>query len=439
MTQAFNTSLSMGRLTLNVLLSFAQFEREVTAERIRDKIVASKAKGLWMGGPPPLGYARHSDLQRRELVVNEAEAMTARQLFDLYLRHGNLRLVEDEAAGLGLRPKPMARSVVTASGEVRVSRGQLHYLLTNPVYIGRIRHKDRSYAGQHPAIIDAQTWDAVQAKPISARARPRCRTTDPVATPSDVGPGIDLQTSAASQRPAVSSWAARPLTGKLRDEAGDPLTPTHAQRRGRRFAYYTSPRLIAGGADPTGWRLPAPALEGAVRSLLMDHLRKLADQHRLLAEPDAQRALLAAESAGMLLQRLTEDANAFATLILRGELGRGTVKLILDARALSAALDLAPEDLAPDVLGSTAPLTLARRGIETRVVAGEVLPAPDATLIRVLAEARSWAKALREDISLTELAARTGHSEPCMQTRIQLTFLSPVCSRPSSKDASLRA
>ncbi|MFC3086027.1 recombinase family protein [Tabrizicola soli] len=424
-TQAFNTSSSMGRLTLNVLLSFAQFEREVTAERIRDKIAASKAKGLWMGGPPPLGYDRHSDPQRRELVVNEAEAMTVRQLFDLYLRHGNLRLVEDEAMRLGLRPKQMARSVVTASGEARFSRGQLHYLLTNPVYIGRIRHKDRSYAGQHAAIIDAQTWDAVQAKLIFARARPRCRTMDPVATASGVGPGIDLQTSAASQRPAVSSSAARPLTGKLRDEAGDPLTPTHAQRHGRRFAYYTSHRLIAGGTDPTGWRLPAPALETAVRSLLVGHLRKLADQHRLLAAPDAQRALLAAGSARRLLQRLTEDASAFATLILRGELGRGTVKLSLDARALSAALDLAPEDLAPDVLGFTAPLTLARRGIETRIVAGEALPAPDATLIRVLAEARNWAKALREGVSLTELAARTGHSEPYMRTRIQLAFLSP--------------
>ena len=152
-TQAFNTATSMGRLTLNVLLSFAQFEREVTAERIRDKIAASKKKGLWMGGSLPLGYDRHPDPQRRELVVNAAEAEVVNALFTLYAKLGNLRLVENEAALLVLRPK----SVVTPSGHVRgvspFTRGQLHYLLTNPVYIGRIRHKDQSYPGLHPAII----------------------------------------------------------------------------------------------------------------------------------------------------------------------------------------------------------------------------------------------------------------------------------------------
>ena len=153
----------MGRLTLNVLLSFAQFEREVTAERIRDKIAASKKKGLWMGGSLPLGYDRHPDPQRRDLVVNGPEAEVVRQLFTLYDDRGNLRLVEIEAARLGLRSKALVSASGRSSGGSPFTRGQLHYLLTNPVYIGRIRHKDLSYPGQHPAIIDESLWDSVQA------------------------------------------------------------------------------------------------------------------------------------------------------------------------------------------------------------------------------------------------------------------------------------
>ena len=155
-TQAFNTATSMGRLTLNVLLSFAQFEREVTAERIRDKIAASKKKGLWMGGTLPLGYDRHPDPLRRELLLKEDEAETVRHIFRLCRDLGNLRLVEIETGRLGLRPK----AGVTPSGRVRgtgpFTRGQIQYLLTNPVYIGRIRHKDRTYPGRHGRIIDTE-------------------------------------------------------------------------------------------------------------------------------------------------------------------------------------------------------------------------------------------------------------------------------------------
>lgn len=211
-------------MTLNVLLSFAQFEREVTAERIRDKIAASKKKGLWMGGALPLGYDRHPDPQRRELVVNPIEAEVVKTLFSLYAELGNLRRVEVEAEKLGLRPK----AGLSPSGRVRggspFSRGQLHHLLTNPVYIRRIRHREQTYPGQHPAIIDNALWQEVQTKLIAASARPRGRS--------------DTATEA------------RILTGKLRDETGDLLTPTHTQRHGRRFAHYVSHRLIAGASIP---------------------------------------------------------------------------------------------------------------------------------------------------------------------------------------------
>lgn len=142
-TQAFNTSSSMGRLTLNVLLSFAQFEREVTAERIRDKIAASKKKGLWMGGVPPLGYDPHSDPMRRELVVNGSEAGVVRQLFRLYANHHCLSVVTREAETFGLRSKRHVFSTGRKQGGNTLSRGQIHKILTNPIYLGLIRHKKR--------------------------------------------------------------------------------------------------------------------------------------------------------------------------------------------------------------------------------------------------------------------------------------------------------
>lgn len=155
-----------------------------------------------------------------------------------------------------------------------------------------------------------------------------------------------------------------------------------------------------------------------------------------IAAGGERKASLAMKPGSRLLRTWNSVTHAFATLIARSELGCSTVKLFLDGTVLSAALDLVPGDLAPDVLNFTAPLTLARRGIEARIVAGEALSAPDATLIRVLAKARNWAKALREGVSLTELAARTGHSEPTCGPASSWPSFRRACSRPSSKDAS---
>ena len=398
-TQAFNTASSMGRLTLNVLLSFAQFEREVTAERIRDKIAASKKKGLWMGGSLPLGYDRHPDPQRRELVVNASEAQTVHQLFALYADLGNLRLVESEAARLGLRPK----AGIAPSGRIRgagpFSCGQLHYLLTNPVYIGRTRHKNLSYPGLHAAIITSDLWDRVQEMLIAASARPRGRSVYPT--------------------------EARILTGKLRDESGDLLTPTHTQRHGRRFAYYVSHRLIAGGTDPTGWRLPAEALEASLRRLLVAHLRKAAERQAMLSVPDATSAAELASRAEELADRVEADPSLFGSLITNVGLHQGRIQLQLAARPIALALGVPPEGLAPDLLTFDQPLALRRRGVETRIIAGDMLPAPDPVLIRTLAQAHVWAKSLRAGTSLTEITAATGHSEPYIRTRIPLAFLAP--------------
>jgi site-specific DNA recombinase len=159
-TQSFNTTTSMGRLTLNMLLSFAQFEREVTAERIRDKIAASKAKGMWMGGVEPAGYRKDG----RTLQIVEQEAQLIRHIFARYLSLGNVRSLADELAGEGrLSPIRTYMSGRRAGGSP-FSRGQLYCLLNNPLYGGQTRHRDKTYPGQHAAIIDAATWDAVQAK-----------------------------------------------------------------------------------------------------------------------------------------------------------------------------------------------------------------------------------------------------------------------------------
>src|SRR5206468_9018381 len=152
-TQQFNTTSSMGRLTLNVLLSFAQFEREVTGERIRDKIAASKKKGMWMGGNVPLGY----DASERTLVINSAEAETVRRLFALYRKLGCVRRVKEEADRLGLSTKRSTTASGIGRGGRSFSRGHIYNLLSNPIYSGEIAHKGQLYPGQHPAVIDTET------------------------------------------------------------------------------------------------------------------------------------------------------------------------------------------------------------------------------------------------------------------------------------------
>jgi site-specific DNA recombinase len=360
-TQAFNTATSMGRLTLNVLLSFAQFEREVTSERIRDKIVASKKKGLWMVGALPLGYDRHPDPMRREQVANPAEAQVVRTLFRLYDDLGNLRLVVVEAQRLGLRSKSVTLSSCQVRGGASFLRGQLHHLLTNPVYIGRIRHKDQTYAGQHLAIIEPDLWDRVQAKLIAAAARSRGRNE----TPTD----------------------ASILTAKLRDDTGDPLTPSHTLRHGRRFRYYVSNRLIAGGTDPTGWRLSGPALETTLGRIVVGHLRTQAAAHAILAKPDASGAADLLRRANAMADRLEAEPGLVGTLIVSGTIGQNRLELHLDPGAIARELVVPKAGLAAGLLKLSHPFTLRRRGIETKIIAGEMVPAPDPVLQRTLAEA----------------------------------------------------
>src|SRR5437667_5157464 len=242
-TQQFNTTSSMGRLTLNVLLSLAQFEREVTGERIRDKIAASKKKGMWMGGNVPFGY----DAADRTLVINSAEAETVRHIFALYRDLGCVRRVKEEADRLGLMTKRSMTAKGTERGGQPFSRGHLYQLLTNPIYIGQIAHKGQLYPAQHPALIDTETWTAVR---------------DQIAT------------NATNHRRRAGAAEPSLLVGVLVDARGERFTPSHALKKGRRYRYYVSAALItqAGADHAQGWRLPAQEIEDAVIRVLTDAL-----------------------------------------------------------------------------------------------------------------------------------------------------------------------
>jgi site-specific DNA recombinase len=233
--QQFNTTTSMGRLTLNVLLSFAQFEREVTGERIRDKIAASKQKGMWMGGLVPLGY----DVHERRLEVSQSEAETVREIFRCYRALSCVRLLMENLNLRGMRSKVRLANNGRKSGGNAFSRGALYELLSNPIYVGEIRHKGVRHPGLHEPIVDRELWDKTQ---------------------------LLLRSRAVRSAPRTTKSVASPFTRKLFDEGGLSLTPSHAVKGERRYRYYVSRSLIKGKADSTerGWRLPAPEIEQSV-------------------------------------------------------------------------------------------------------------------------------------------------------------------------------
>jgi DNA invertase Pin-like site-specific DNA recombinase len=249
-TQQFHTTTSMGRLTLNVLLSFAQFEREVAGERIRDKIAASKKKGMWMGGLPSLGY----DVGNRKLVVNEDEARTVLHIFRRYVELRSVRALKEELDAAGIRSKRRLLASGIPFGGQKLSRGALYLMLQNRIYRGEITHKGNAYPGEHQPIVDEALWSQVQATLAENR--------------------VDRAVGSGAKQPSL-------LAGLVFDETGERLTPSHAIKKGTRYRYYVSKSLIVGTANgkPNGRRMPAANLE----SLVINKLRHfLADQGAIL-------------------------------------------------------------------------------------------------------------------------------------------------------------
>ncbi|MCE7887404.1 MAG: recombinase family protein [Alphaproteobacteria bacterium PRO2] len=242
-TQSFNTTTSMGRLTLNVLLSFAQFEREVIGERVRDKIAASKKKGMWMGGNPPLGY----DIQYRQLVPNKSEAKTVNYIFERYLTLGNVIRLKQELDRDGIVSKVLTYKDGRAVGGKPFSRGALYALLSNPICIGQIRHKNKTYDGQHDGIISIDLWAAVQQK---------------------------LQQQASIYKGQKISREVNLLKGLLFDAHGILYTPGYTAKGNKQYRYYISQNLVQMRDHPDDLlgRLPAHEIESAVEGAIRVHL-----------------------------------------------------------------------------------------------------------------------------------------------------------------------
>ena len=240
-TQQFNTTTSMGRLTLNVLLSFAQFEREVTSERIRDKIGARKRKGLWVGGVVPLGY----QAKERKITVVEEEAKTVRHIFRRYLELGSLNLLLADLRTTGIKTKVRPLSNGRAIGGIPFTRGPLAALLRNCFYIGEVRYRDEVFSGEQTAVLDRTLFDAVQTKLDQQRSN---------------------YTKARQQSDSL-------LTGRIFDDRGNRMTPTYAVKNGVRYRYYISAPLIQGQSDKAAKLNRVPAVE--IEKLIIGAMRKL--------------------------------------------------------------------------------------------------------------------------------------------------------------------
>lgn len=243
-TQSFNTTTSMGRLTLNVLLSFAQFEREVAGERIRDKIAASKKKGMWMGGRPPLGY----DIENRQLIINKDDAKTARMIFNLYLECGCVKDLKLELDRRSIKSRPRVSKRGLNYGGKNFSRGALYNLLKNPVYIGKIKHHDQIHDGMHDAIISDELWNAVQDK---------------------------LRNQAAQPRGTNKESQGNLLMGLIYAPDNSLYTPIYTKKKNKKYRYYFNQRLAEDKNHPHRFRarLPAHDLENTVEHAIRTELQ----------------------------------------------------------------------------------------------------------------------------------------------------------------------
>ena len=413
-TQQFNTTTSMGRLTLNVLLSFAQFEREVAGERIRDKIAASKKKGMWMGGLPPLGY----DVRDRKLVVNEEEAQTVLHIFRRYVELRSVRALKAELDAAGIRSKHRTFADGTVYGGHKLSRGALYLMLQNRIYRGEITHKGNAYPGEHKAIVDKALWDKVQA--VLAENR------------------VDRTTGADAKYPSL-------LAGLVFDDSGERLTPTHAVKKGTRYRYYVSTSLITGTAKDhsQGRRIPAGNLEGLVigrlRAFLADEGAMLsaisdaeengAEQKRLIARgrqiseefptltPDAIRSILLT-----LVSRIDIRAEHVEIRVYRHRLHD-----LIQARSLEPFLaDPAPASHPGDILKLKVKARLQRVGREMKLVVhnAEDRAAADPGLLRIVARAHDFQERLIQDPDLTVPAIAS-------QERLTIGYLSRLLRLPS--------
>jgi DNA invertase Pin-like site-specific DNA recombinase len=403
-TQQFNTTTSMGRLTLNVLLSFAQFEREVTGERIRDKVAASKKKGMWMGGNVPLGY----DLKDRNLLINPKEAELVRLIFREYVRLGSVFELYEWLRDRGIRSKSRTATTGRKLGGAILSRGTLYHLLSNPLYIGKTAHKGKLYPGQHEAIIDATLWQQAADRLKGNRVR---------------------------RKVSRNSSSERLLVGKLFTSEGGRYTPTHAAKKDKRYYYYT---LSKDSSPPSGpRRLPAVETEHIVliliRSLLGNAL-KLAASVPDLSVRETKLLVSAGKHASVQLadEITSKGAEFIKAVVSRIEISEDCIRIQLARLALQNSLlgRLSEDSAHESYIALECPLEIRRRGGEVRLVLAAQeferdLQIP--TLIRAVARARHWSDLIAsgEVSTVRELAQRSGLDRHSVAQKLQCAALSP--------------
>jgi site-specific DNA recombinase len=373
-TQQFNTTSSMGRLTLNVLLSFAQFEREVTGERIRDKIAASKRKGMWMGGNVPLGY----DLKARKLLVNTKEAALVRDVFRRYLALACVRKLKLDLERRGVKSKVRTSPTRRRFGGTPYSRGALHKILRNRIYLGEIAHKGQVFAGEHDAIVPRQLWEDVQAR---------------------------LRINNEARRDGTNCSAPSLLVGLLFDDLGNRYTPSHAVKDGKRYRYYVSQAAIQHHQQlPSApSRIPAHEIEQVVIASVRAFLQRK-EELRQIVGSQSGKSHDRSKLANSVQQRLDSLASASFRLLgaaIKGLVDRvvvhhGEVQLLLSRSKIR--LDLLGEGLTAqhsngnDLVRVVNRISFRRCGVQRRLLAPVVESAHTSipSLIKAVARANDW-------------------------------------------------
>ena len=385
-TQSFNTTSSMGRLTLNMLLSFAQFEREVTGERIRDKIAASKKKGLWVGGVVPLGY----EVRDRKLIVVEEEAATVRLIFSRYLDLGSLSTLQRDLRERGIITRMRTLSSGRAIGGRALTNGPLAYMLRNRMYLGEINHRDKSYPGEHAPIIDPRMFEAVQAKLTENRQRRRLRR----------------QSSNAL------------LMGKLFDDRGNPMTPSYAIKKGVRYRYYVSCVLNQGRKEEAG-SLPRVAAE-AVERIVLD---------AILAQQPAEQIELRPGPQPPELLSLSRDADPAESA---EKIAANVDKITLGSRSIEIRFLEGADRPANVIAVPWSPQTFRRKreviqpSSESTNGARPIRAEARTKLLCAVAKGRRWLDQMISDkVGIEAIAAREGVSERSARMGLSLAFLAP--------------
>ena len=397
-TQQFNTTSSMGRLTLNVLLSFAQFEREVTGERIRDKIAASKRKGMWMGGYAPIGYLPHE----RTLKIDEPQAERVRQIFDLYLQLGCVRRLKLELDSRGW--KTPEREGKRPGGGLPFTRGHLYRLLSSPMYVGGISHKGVVYPGQHQAIVGKDVWDAVQTQ---------------------------LADNAQGHSDRIDAVEPSLLAGLAQDDQGRPLKTTHAKKGSKRYRYYYACSVSNDEPQMNPLRIPARELEKAVLDelvlFLCDEARVLAAVPTLSASETKAAFALAAKAAQMLMAGRASDRIQVVNQLLAHVV---VTPSHLGIAVRHAALQRTPSNEDDSLHVISVPVRLKQGNHAMRLVVRDQsieAKTPDGALVALLVRSNHWFAAVRsgQHDSIASLAAEQRQGGRDITRTMYLAFLAP--------------